>query len=259
MRIVVLSALLVVFLWMFGVARCSIAQLAQLSSKPDLASGRANFQRNCGFCHAADATGARGPDLVRSPLVAHDVDGDLIGDIIQSGRPSKGMPALSLTREEIAGIVVFLHARAKEAVDSSGVPVAYPVERLLTGNAERGRVFFSGAGGCSKCHSPAGDLAGISRKYSPIELEAHILYPDKSSVLATVILPSGERLSGTVAHNDDYVIAIRVGGKNGWYRSFERGRVTLVLNDPLAAHRELMAKLTQDEMHDLFAYIYSLR
>jgi cytochrome c oxidase cbb3-type subunit III len=258
MQIFVLRASLLVFLWMFAVPSRSIAQLTQLSSNADLSSGRANFQRNCGFCHAADATGARGPDLVRSSLVAHDVNGDLIGEVIRNGRPDKGMPALSLTPEDIAGIVVFLHQRAQEAVDSSGVPIAYPVAKLLTGNAERGKLFFNGAGGCSKCHSPTGDLAGISRKYSSIELEAHILYPEKGSVLATVTLPSGERLSGTVAHNDDYVVAIRVGGRNGWYRSFERDRVTLVLNDPLAAHRELMPKLTQDEMHDLFAYIFSL-
>src|SRR5215469_9088697 len=168
--------------------------------------GGKQFQQSCGFCHGADATGARGPDLVRSSLVAHDVKGDLIGEVIRNGRPDKGMPALPLTTEQISDITVFLHARSKEAIESSGVPSDYPFEKLLTGNAEKGKVYFEGAGGCSKCHSPTGDLAGIAHKYNSIELQAHMLYPKEQPVLATVTLPSGEQLSGTISHIDDFMI-----------------------------------------------------
>src|SRR5881227_2974859 len=38
--------------------------------------GRKQFGQSCGFCHGPDATGARGPDLVRSPLVTFDVMGN---------------------------------------------------------------------------------------------------------------------------------------------------------------------------------------
>src|SRR5499425_1481868 len=81
--------------------------------------GRTQFQQACGFCHGPDATGARGPDLVRSALVAHDVKGELIGEVVRNGRPDKGMPALPLTTEQISDITVFLHARSKEAIESS--------------------------------------------------------------------------------------------------------------------------------------------
>lgn len=221
--------------------------------------GTKQFQQFCGFCHGPDATGARGPDLVRSSLVAHDIKGELIGDVIRNGRPDKGMPALSLTADQISDITAFLHARAKEAIESSGVPSAYPVEKLLTGNAEKGKSFFEGVGGCSNCHSPTGDLAGISHKYSSIELEAHMLYPQKQPVFATITLPSGETLSGTISQLDDFVVSIRVGGKDGWYRSFPRDTVKLELKDPLAAHRELLYKLTQSDMHNLFAYLYTFK
>ncbi|HKF24844.1 MAG TPA: cytochrome c [Candidatus Acidoferrum sp.] len=221
--------------------------------------GRLQFQQACGFCHGPDATGARGPDLVRSPLVAHDVKGNLIGEVIRNGRPDKGMPALPLSAEQIGDIAAFLHARAREAVESSGVPSDYPFEKLLTGNAEKGKAFFEGAGGCSKCHQPTGDLAGIAKKYNAIELEAHMLYPEQKPVLATVTLPGGEQLSGTVTHLDDFTVGIRIGGKNGWYRSFARSKVKVKLEDPLEAHRELLPKISQVQMHDLFRYLYSLQ
>ena len=221
--------------------------------------GRAQFQPSCGFCHGPDATGARGPDLVRSTLVAHDVKGDLIGEVIRNGRPDKGMPALPLNAGQISDIAAFLHARAKEAVESSGVPSDYPFEKLLTGNAEKGKAYFEGAGGCARCHSTTGDLAGIAHKYNSIELQAHLLYPDKKPILATVTLPNGEQLSGTVAHVDDFIIGIRIGEKDGWYRSFARKQVKVELRDPLEAHRELLPRISQAQMHDLFTYLYSLK
>ena len=64
--------------------------------------GRTQFQQACGFCHGPAATGARGPDLVRSSLVAHDAKGDLIGEVIRNGRPDKGMPALPMTGEQVS-------------------------------------------------------------------------------------------------------------------------------------------------------------
>jgi mono/diheme cytochrome c family protein len=112
-----------------------------------LQRGRRQFAQSCAFCHGTDATGGRAPDLVRSPLVAHDQGGDLIGEVIRNGRPDKGMPAQPASQEEIADIAAFLHARALEAIQSSGVPSDYPVEKLLTGNVDAGKAFFDGAGG----------------------------------------------------------------------------------------------------------------
>lgn len=223
--------------------------------------GHKQFEQSCGFCHGPDATGARGPDLVRSPLVAHDAKGDLIGDVIRRGRPDKGMPPLALTDQQVADIAAFLHARVAEGVESAGIPRAYPVEKLLTGNAAAGKAYFNGAGGCKNCHSPTGDLAAISTKYSPIELEAHMLYPgrrkDGPHTTAVVTLPSGEQIQGPLVHADDFVVALR--DASGWYRSFSRDRVKVELQDPLAAHRELLPKLTQADVHNLFAYLETLK
>ncbi len=219
--------------------------------------GRKQFEQACGFCHGPDATGARGPDLVRSPLVAHDVAGEQIGEVIRQGRPDKGMPPIPMTDQQVNDIAAFLHARAAQALESARVPKSYPVEKLLTGNPEAGKAYFNGAGGCKNCHSPVGDLAAIARKYSPIELEARMLYPGGHDATVLVTLASGEQFKGPLVHADDFVIALR--DASGWYRSFPRERVKVELQDPLAAHRELLGKLAQADVHNLFAYLESLK
>ncbi|PYT75482.1 MAG: hypothetical protein DMG42_08265 [Acidobacteria bacterium] len=158
-------------------------------------------------------------------------------------------------------IAAFLHARAVEAIKSSGVPRSYPVEKLLTGNADAGKAFFNGAGGCKNCHSPTGDLAAIATKYSPIELEAHMLYPGSreatAHATAVVTLPSGEQIKGPLVRADDFMVSLR--DVSGWYRSFSRDRVKVEVQDPLSAHRELLGKLTQADVHNLFAYLETLK
>ena len=260
-------ALSLTLLFFFGLwssaARSQPAAQDSPAKDPAVERGRKQFAESCGFCHGADASGARGPDLVRSPLVAHDVKGDQIGEVIHRGRPDKGMPPLAnMTDEQVADIAAFLHERAKEGLESARVPRAYPVEKLLTGNAEAGKAFFNGAGGCKNCHSPTGDLAGVAGKYSsPIELEAQMLYPghrkDGPHTTAVVTLPSGEQIKGQLVHADDFAVGLR--DASGWYRSFSRDRVKVELQDPLAAHRDLLNKLTQTNVHNLFAYLESLK
>jgi cytochrome c oxidase cbb3-type subunit 3 len=219
--------------------------------------GRKEFVGSCGFCHGADATGARGPDLVRSPLVAHDVKGDRIGEVVHQGRPDKGMPSMPLSDAQISDIAAYLHERIAEGLRSAEVPKAYPIEKLLTGNADAGQTFFNGAGGCSKCHSPTGDLAGVASKYSPIDLEARMLYPGGKHAIGIVTLPSGEQIKGPLKHIDDFQVGLR--DASGWYHSFFRDQVKVEVQDPLAAHRELLNTLTQADVHNLFAYMETLK
>src|SRR5258708_9986251 len=100
--------------------------------------GRKEFVQSCGFCHGADATGARGPDLMRSPLVAHDVKGDQIGPVIRQGQTDMGMPAMPLSAAQILDIATFLHARAAEAARSSRLPTASPLQNILSGQLQPG-------------------------------------------------------------------------------------------------------------------------
>src|SRR5271167_2410996 len=176
-RVAMAATLLVAIVFLIAVANSPALPRQTETADQAIEWGHKQFEQACGFCHGPDATGARGPDLLRSPLVAHDVKGDLIGDVIRHGRPDKGMPAMPLTDAQVSDIAAFLHARASEALSSNGVPSGYPVEKLLTGNAEAGKAFFNGTGGCNNCHSPTADLSGIALRYSPIDLQAHMLNP----------------------------------------------------------------------------------
>ncbi len=241
-------------------AACALSAAGQTKFDSDVvARGRTQFKSGCGFCHGEDATGNRGPDLVRSAALSHDQSGETLGPLIRNGRPDKGMPAFStLTAAQVSDIVVFLHSRAYESLHSNSVSNDYPLKKLLTGNAAEGRKYFEGAGGCSGCHSPTGDLHGVAARYRPIELQQRFLYPANGAVrTATVTLPGGQSLEGSVVHADEFEIAIT--GKDGWYRSFSRHGVKVEIHDPLSAHRALMPKYTDADVHNLFAYLETLK
>jgi cytochrome c oxidase cbb3-type subunit III len=236
---------------------CALAAAAAFAQQHTPVRGEKEFAQSCGFCHGEDATGARAPDLVRSPLVNRDSNGDQIAPVIRNGRPDQGMPALALSDAVIQDIVAFLHLRVKQAANSSRVSGDYPIERLLTGNAEAGRAYFNGAGKCASCHSPTGDLAGIAKKYRPLFLEARLLAPRGGLVTLTVTTASGEKISGKQVHLDDFSVALR--DASGWYHSWLRDKVKVEVHDPLQAHRELLAKYTDADMHNVFAYLETLK
>jgi cytochrome c oxidase cbb3-type subunit III len=230
--------------------------------------GRKLFVPTCGFCHGNDAHGKSGPDLVRSALVLHDNKGDVIGPVIRNGRLERGMPAFSaLTGEQIADISTFLHSRAADVSNR----FAYKIGDLITGDAQKGGAFFNGDGNCASCHSTAGDFAHIATRYEPVELQRRMLYPapnlidvflgravaPPAPIKVTVQLASGERVSGTLDHLDEFTVAMH--DSAGWYRSFSREGVTVDVQDPRAAHEALLPKYTDQQMHDLLAYLETLK
>lgn len=230
--------------------------------------GRKIFVPTCGFCHGNDAHGKSGPDLVRSALVLHDNKGDTIGPVIHNGRPERGMPAFpSLAPDQIADLSTFLHSRA---VDVSN-RFAYKIGDLITGDPRKGAAFFNGEGHCESCHSPIGDLAHVATKYEPVELQRRMLYPTPNLIdmflgkpvkppaptKVTVRLASGEKISGTLVHLDEFSVSLH--DSSGWYRSFSRDKVAVDVHDPLAAHKALLPKYTDDDMHNLLAYLETLK
>lgn len=221
--------------------------------------GRATFKSSCGFCHGDDATGNRAPDLIRSSITSHDVNGDLLTPVIRAGRPDKGMPAFpTLKDKEVADIVTFLHSQAFAAMHSAHVPGDYPLAKLLTGDAARGKRYFDGEGGCTRCHSATKDLAGIAKKYPPIDLQQRLIYPGgEYKRTATVTLENGQRIEGTIKNLDEFNVAIVDG--EGWYHSWPRDAVRVEVHDPMASHRELTERYTDRDVHDLFAYLETLK
>src|SRR5262249_9361904 len=135
------------------------------------------FVAQCGFCHGSNANGGEtGPDLIRSVVALDDENGELIGPVIQKGRPEKGMPAFPMSTAQIQDIASFLRARQQAAINTG----TYTILNVVTGDAKRGEAYFNGAGKCNTCHSPSGDFAGLARKYEPVALQSRLLFPGPS-------------------------------------------------------------------------------
>jgi cytochrome c oxidase cbb3-type subunit III len=196
--------------------------------------GRTQFAQSCAFCHGPNAKGGtHGPSLIRSAVVRHDEDGKLIAAVIRDGRPDQGMPAIQLDAAQVADIVTFVKSRVAAAdLRSANRPLQGSGDKLLTGNAEAGKAFFQGAGGCAGCHSPTGDLAGIGRKYPPPVLQARFLYPQQRRTLATVTDADGIAHSGELVALTTYDVSLQ--DAEGWYHSWPLTAVKLDVKDTLA-------------------------
>ena len=223
-----------------------------------VASGEALFHQNCAFCHGRDAMGGEtGPDLTQSKLVLADKGGDKIVPVVREGRPETKMPGFNFSTQELASLVAFIHSRVQAASEHKGSRRGVSVEDLQTGNAEAGKQYFNGAGGCAKCHSATGDLAGIARRFQGLALEERMLYPRNVPSKVTVTLPSGEKVTGTLAYRDEFTVGLRDG--NGTYRSWPTRLVKYAVTDPAEAHAEQLPKYSDDDIHNLMAYLQTLK
>lgn len=234
-----------------------------LAPAPDpaaVARGQASFIANCGFCHGSTGKGGNaGPDLVRSVPVLHDEgSGKEVGPIILNGRPAKGMPKFSMTEAQILDISAFLLSLSHATVNRGD----YKILNLVTGNAAAGKAYFDKR--CASCHSPTGDLAHVAGKYEPVALQARFLYPRSrqggkpSTVVVT--LPSGESFQGNLNEIDDFNVSLTE--ENGQFKSWDltatKG-IKVVVTDPLKGHEDLLKEYSDADMHNILAYLETLK
>jgi cytochrome c oxidase cbb3-type subunit 3 len=244
---------------------------------PDvLARGKAQYAGLCSACHGGDARGGQlgGPNLLRSQLVLDDKDGELIVPVVQGGRPGPPpMPPIPAAVEDIKAIASFLHSLQAQGTNQGGPPPGTEPELdILVGNAQAGQAFF--AQQCASCHSVTGDLQGIAtRAGKPMALQnlwvsggrATARGPNRGPrrtpkpVTATVTLASGEKISGQLLKLDDFLVALQL--EDGSTRSIRRAGATpkIEVQDPIARHRELLGILTNTTMHDVTAYLATLK
>ncbi|MBV9084166.1 MAG: c-type cytochrome [Acidobacteriaceae bacterium] len=230
----------------------------QSTSHALVEAGQTLFQEQCAFCHGRDATGGEtGPDLTASKLVTDDVGGDKIGPVVLNGRPEKGMPRFNISPKDVAALTAFIHDQKTKTGARQGGRRKVDAADLQTGNPDAGKKYFNGAGGCSGCHSPTGDLAGIARRYPPLQLEEHMLYPREAAANITVTLPSGQTLTGRLAYRDEFTVGLV--DSSGQYRSWPAEQVKFAIDAPAEAHLNLLEKYTDDDVHNLMAYLQTLR
>jgi mono/diheme cytochrome c family protein len=232
-----------------------------------LERGKGLYSVNCAFCHGSDARGGEGgPNLLRSTVVLNDANGELIAPIVRNGRPAAGMPALNLTPAQIADVAVYLHSFPVGGRDAArSVPPT-----IVVGDAATGKTLFGSK--CAQCHSETGDLKGVaSRIPDPKTLQQTWLMPGGGRggrgapavktppVTATVMLPDGTKVDGQLERIDDFLVTLR--DASGRLRSFplKAGGPRVEVHDPLQPHLDLLPQYTDRNIHDLTAYLVTLK
>jgi cytochrome c oxidase cbb3-type subunit 3 len=230
--------------------------------------GRTVFGEKCGACHRPNARGGQGfsgPDLIRSVLVLQDVNGQQITAHLHNGHT----PAIALTAAEASAVGTFLHREITYAAERTN----YQLQYVMVGNARAGEAYFNGAGGCNTCHSPSGDLKGIGTRHDGPALQSLIAFgaigggrgrdeptaASRSARRAAVTLPNGETVSGILLRLTDFDVTIRddAGTQRSWLRSASGPAVKVT--DPLQGHIDLLPKYTDADIHDLAAYLATLK
>jgi mono/diheme cytochrome c family protein len=227
--------------------------------------GKALYGVNCQFCHGADTRGGdSGPSLLRSSTVLDDQHGELMAPIVRSGRP--GMPKFTLTDDQIGDIADFVHTFRAAGYDESRLKPP----SIVVGDAKAGEAFFGAK--CASCHSPAGDLRGVATKIAdPRLLQQTWLMPGTGAgrggpppvkvkpVTVTVTLRSGEKVEGTLDHIDDFVVALTT--PDGAHRSFRTDGDTpkVEVHDPLQPHRDLLRTYSDTDIHNVTAFLVTLK
>jgi cytochrome c oxidase cbb3-type subunit III len=224
-------------------------------------SGSKIYASRCAKCHGEDARGTtNAPDLLRSVAVLHDrrqmLYGKELAPILSSGTDHN----FKFDEKELHDISQFLTASVN-GILRSGYN-AQPTN-LLSGDVKAGEAYFNGAGGCSKCHSTSGDLAGVGKKYAPAALQQKFLFPGyglfvRRKVQVTVQLPSGKKYTGDLVQIDDFTVTLHE--KTGENRSFNRtAKIKVTTEDPYEAHGDLLNHYTDTDIHNLTTYLATLK
>jgi cytochrome c oxidase cbb3-type subunit III len=239
--------------------------------------GKTIYITECITCHGNKARGGnaslppnqQGSDLVRSLVVLHDRYGSEIGPFLAKGHPlQSGKPGSSLTKVQVNDLAHFLHQKVYYTL--RGGPDLH-ILNVLTGDPKAGAAYFNGAGKCATCHSPTGDLAGIGKKYDPPTLQTKFLFPRTVAfgrrgsgsttgkpVTVTVTDANGRVVEGVLDKLDDFDVSLR--DAQGDYRAFKiTPSVKVVKHDPYAAHAEMLHDYTDKNIHDVVAYLETLK
>ena len=79
-----------------------------------------------------------------------------------------------------------------------------------------------------------------------------------SAITVTVTPPSGAAVSGVLVQMDDFNVSLR--DASGDFQTFKRTPdLKVVKTDPLAAHIALLDTITDKNMHDVVAYLETLK
>lgn len=256
-------------------------QQRPLADAAVLARGKGLFEANCSACHGIDLRGGQqgGPNLLRSQIVLLDKAGEAIGTVLKEGRPNPTqagatpMPPFPLPPDDVKAIAEYIHSVAAQAGRQGRPPVDenVPPEKILVGDPAAGKAYFEAK--CSACHSVDGDLKGLAARVADArELQNTWVSGGGGgrggrggrggggrAVTATVTPVSGAPVKGRLLRIDDFTVSLLL--EDGTRRTFVRHGADpkIDVQDPADAHRQLVMALADRDMHNVTAYLWSLK
>jgi cytochrome c oxidase cbb3-type subunit 3 len=245
-----------------------------------LQRGRELLVEQCGFCHGSNGRGGNaGPDLTRSELVQEDENGKQLGEFLKLGRIDKGMPKFELTDAQLQDLATVLH----EAIFQVANRNLYKILDVVVGDPKKGEAYFNH--NCASCHSATGDLKGVGAKYEPVNLQQRMLMPrggrgpggpggprgpgaprftppyqEPTALKATVKLPSGGSFVGALVRLTEFDVTLydaETKRLHSWLR--HDGVPEVVITDPLQGHVTQLQRWTDEDMHDVTAFLVTLK
>lgn len=258
------------------------AQQRTLADPAIIARGKTLFEINCRLCHGADLRGGDmgGVNLLRSNLVLTDQHGELILPVVKGGRQNPGMPIMppfpQIPDDDVKAIAEYIHSVAFTMRGQGNPPPSAEQVALniVVGDASAGKAYF--AAKCASCHSESGDMQGVASRYSdPVQLQNAWVSgggsggrggggrgrggANRREVTVIVTSQSGQKVEGRLDRIDDFIVTLTPA--DGVPRSFTRnGDVPKVeIRDPLEGHRNLLPVYTDKDIHDVTAYLVTLK
>ena len=253
----------------------------QISNRPpvDQAAhdrGRAVWVAQCIDCHGSVARGSeKGPNIIRTTTVNYDrssfTPGSVLGPFLKKGHPTQsGKASASFTDDEIVGLAHFLRQKVNDTMRSSPL---FTVGDIVVGDSKAGESYFSGEGGCTTCHNAGrNNLAGIKTRIPvPVDLQQRMLFPggfrgrgagpsagpSPTAITVTVTPASGPAMSGVLVEQSDFYVTFRQA--DGTLKVAPRAGARVVITNPLQAHIDLLDKITDKQIHDVVAYLETLK
>jgi hypothetical protein len=203
-------------------------------------------------------------------VLLNDQHGELILPIVRGAREAQGMDPIDLDPSDVTAVAEFLHSLAAAGRNRGAVE---PLN-ILVGNAAAGQTAF--ASRCGSCHSATGDLKGLATRVAdPVTLQnfwvsggggngrggggGAAVQGRTPPTTVTVTLPAGQKVEGRLARIDDYVVSLVLddGTTRTIVREGDRPRVEV--HNPLQPHIDLLPKYTDTEIHDITAYLVTLK
>lgn len=240
-----------------------------LAPKAVLDRGKATYSVNCAFCHGSDAGGGSiGPNLLRSEVVLQDKSGELILPIVHGARVAQGMPKIDIADSAVPDIAAWLHS-----LKTGGNMRSTEKINIVVGNAAAGKQTYQQL--CSSCHA-ANTMQGFADRFPDARsMQQAWLLPGGAGggrpgatagpvlkvppVTATVTPASGPAVTGRLGIIDDFYVEVTTddGTVHRYSRANEVPKVEI--HDPLAAHRAMFRKYNDTEIHDITAYLVTLK